>query len=96
VKKESKALLNQFNNVESLIQGAGKLTKVNVGLQGFVKGDGANIFKTLTQDAVGRTARGGHVLKDGTILFNHFSTKTGVYTIDINKAGQIYKIRVSP
>jgi len=70
VKKESKVLLNQFNSVESLIQGAGKLTKVNVGLQGFVKGDGANIFKTLTQDAVGRTARGGHVLKDGTTLFS--------------------------
>ena len=86
--------LNQFNSVESLIEGAGTLSKVNAGMQGFVKGDGASIFKALTQNAVGRTARGGYILQDGTILFNHFSTKTDVYTIDINKSGQVFKIRV--
>lgn len=34
------------------------------------------------------------LMKDGTTLFNHFSTKTGAYTIDINKAGQVFKIRI--
>jgi len=89
-------LLNQFNSAESLIQGAGNLTKVNAGLQGFVKGDGQSIFKAITQGSVGTTSRGGIIMKDGTTLFNHFSTKTGVYTIDINKASQMYKIRVTP
>lgn len=35
-------------------------------------------------------------MKDGTTLFNHFSSKTGAYTIDINRAGQIFKIRITP
>jgi len=94
--KTSTKLLNQFNSAESLIQGAGNLTKVNAGLQGFVKGDGPSIFKAITQGSVGATSRGGIIMKDGTTLFNHFSTKTGVYTIDINKAGQMYKIRITP
>ena len=93
--KTSTKLLNQFNSAESLIQGAGNLTKVKAGMQGFVKGDGASIFKAISQGGT-RQANGTILMKDGTTLFNHFSTKTGVYTIDINKAGQIYKIRVTP
>jgi RHS repeat-associated protein len=90
-------LLNQFNSVESLIQGAGNLTKVKAGMQGFVKGDGASIFKAISQNTVSRTAKGGYVLQDGTTLFNHYSTKTGLYTIDINKvSGEIFKIRIKP
>jgi hypothetical protein len=88
-------LLNQFYSAESLIQGAGNLTKVKAGMQGFVKGDGASIFKAISQGGT-RQANGTVLMQDGTTLFNHFSTKTGVYTIDINKAGQIYKIRVTP
>ena len=93
--KEAPKLLNQFNSAESLIQGAGNLTKVKGGMQGFVKGDGAAIFKAISQGGT-RQANGSILMKDGTTLFNHFSTKTGVYTIDINKASQIYKIRVTP
>lgn len=89
-------LSNQFNSAESLIQGAGNLTKVKAGMQGFVKGDGPSIFKAITQGSVGTISRGGIIMKDGTTIFNHFSTKTGVYTIDINKAGQMYKIRITP
>jgi hypothetical protein len=86
-------LLNQFNSAESLIQGAGNLTKVRAGMQGFVKGDGLSIFKAITNGGT-RQANGTILMQDGTTIFNHFSTKTGVYTIDINKAGQIFKIRV--
>ena len=86
-------LLNQFNSAESLIQGAGNLTKVKAGMQGFVKGDGPSIFKAITNGGT-RQANGTILMQDGTTIFNHFSTKTGVYTIDINKAGQIFKIRV--
>ena len=91
--KTSTKLLNQFNSAESLIQGAGNLTKVKAGLQGFVKGDGPSIFKAITQGGT-KQANGTILMQDGTTIFNHFSTKTGVYTIDINKAGQIYKIRI--
>ena len=91
--KTSTKLLNQFNSAESLIQGAGSLTKVKAGLQGFVKGDGPSIFKAITQGGT-KQANGTILMQDGTTIFNHFSTKTGVYTIDINKAGQIYKIRI--
>ena len=91
--KTSTKLLNQFNSAESLIQGAGNLTKVKAGMQGFVKGDGSSIFKAITNGGT-RQANGTILMQDGTTIFNHFSTKTGVYTIDINKAGQIFKIRV--
>ena len=96
VKGDTK-LLNQFNSAESLIKEAGELSPVKGGLQGFVKGDGASIFKAISQGSVGRTTRGGYILKDGTVLHNHLSTKTGIYTIDIHRAsGQIFKIRVAP
>ncbi len=93
--RSSTKLLNQFNSAESLISGAGKLTKVKAGMQGFVKGDGASIFKAISQGGT-RQANGTVLMKDGTTLFNHFSTKTGIYTIDINKAGQVFKIRIKP
>ncbi len=88
-------LLNQFNSIESLLQGAGKLEPIKGGLQGFVKGDGSSIFKALTQNAT-EQANGTYLLKNGTTLFNHFSTKTGVYTIDINKIGSVFKLRIGP
>ncbi|MEA1786483.1 RHS repeat-associated core domain-containing protein [Arenibacter sp. GZD96] len=91
--KTSTKLLNQFNSAESLIQGAGSLAKVKAGMQGFVKGDGASIFKAISQGGT-RQANGTILMQDGTTLFNHFSTKTGIYTIDINKAGSVFKIRV--
>ena len=96
VAKEAPKLLNQFNSAEGLIQGAGKLQPVTGAMQGFVKGDGNAIFKTLTQNAVGRTANGGHILKDGTILTKYFSSTTGEFTIFINKGtNQMYKIRIN-
>ncbi|WP_207622467.1 RHS repeat-associated core domain-containing protein, partial [Niastella koreensis] len=88
-------LLNQFNSAESLIEGAGELTPVKGAMQGFVKGDGNAIFKAISQGGA-RQANGTVIMQDGTTLFNHFSTTTGVYTIDINKAGQIFKIRITP
>lgn len=56
---------------------------------------GAAIFKSISHGGV-RQSNGTITMPDGTTLFNHLSTKTGVYTIDINKAGQIYKIRITP
>ncbi len=93
VTKTSTKLLNQFNSAESLIDGATNLTKVKAGIQGFVKGDGPSIFKAITNNGK-KQVNGTILMQDGTIIFNHFSTKTGVYTININKAGQIYKIRI--
>lgn len=69
------------------------MTKVKAGIQGFVKGDGQTIFKAISQGGI-KQANGTILMKDDTTLFNHFSTKTGIYTIDINKGGQIYKIRI--
>jgi hypothetical protein len=42
-------LLNQFNSAESLIQGAGKLSRIKGAQQGFVKGNVDDIFKSITQ-----------------------------------------------
>lgn len=47
--KTSTKLLNQFNSAESLIQGAGKLSRVKGAQQGFVKGNVDDIFKSITQ-----------------------------------------------
>ena len=64
-------------------------------MQGFAKGDGEAIFNMLVRNATQRPNR-SYILQDGTILFKHFSKYTGEFTIDINKAGQIFKIRIKP
>lgn len=44
-----------------------------------------------------RTLLAGYVkMADGTIIGKHIATSTGQFTIDINQAGQIFKIRVNP
>lgn len=70
------------------------MSRTKNGIQGFVKGDGAAIYNTITKGGK-KQANGTVLLNDGTIIFKHNSTKSGVYTIDINKGGQIYKIRVT-
>jgi len=96
VKKESKVLLNQFNSVESLIQGAGKLTKVKAGMQGFVKGDGPSIFNTITQGGK-LQSNGQYLMQNGMQIGNHFSKTTGAFTIHITPAtGKMIKIRIMP
>ena len=87
-------LLNQFNSAESLIQGAGKLSPVKGGFQGFVKGDGASIFNNLTHGAK-PLPNGRFLLSDGTNIGKHFSSNTGVFTINMNRDGKIFKIRIN-
>jgi hypothetical protein len=89
-------LLNQFNSAESLIQNAGSLTRLKGGVNiGTVMGDGEAIFNAISKG--GQTLPSGYVkMADGTIIGRHIATSTGQFTIDINQAGQIFKIRVNP
>ncbi|MEN9677034.1 MAG: hypothetical protein RIS76_2930 [Verrucomicrobiota bacterium] len=89
-------LLNQFNSAESLIQNAGSLTRLKGGVNmGTVIGDGEAIFNAISKG--GQTLPSGYVkMADGTIIGRHIATSTGQSTIDINQAGQIFKIRVNP
>ena len=89
-----KQSLNQFNSTESLIKGAGKLSPVKGGFQGFVKGDGASIFKNLTQGAK-PLPNGRFLLSDGTNIGKHFSSNTGAFTINMNRGGKLFKIRIN-
>ncbi|MCZ2101157.1 MAG: hypothetical protein LC107_06435 [Chitinophagales bacterium] len=74
--KWSAKLLNQFNCAESLIQGAGNLTKVKAGMQGFVKGDGPSIFNSITQGGK-LQSNGQYLMQNGMQIGNHFSKTTG-------------------
>ncbi|MCG8340594.1 MAG: hypothetical protein MI674_04995 [Cytophagales bacterium] len=90
-------LFNQFNSVESLINSSTfkQLERSNQVLQTTIKGNGEAIFKTLSQG--GQKLPSGAVrLPDGTELFKHISKTTGEFTLDINKAGQLYKVRINP
>ena len=90
-------LLSQFNSVESIINASTfeQLKRSNQALQAYIRGDGEFIFKILTQG--GQKLPSGAVrLPDGTELFKHISKTTGEFTLDINKAGQIYKVRINP
>ena len=94
--KGAPKLLNQFNSAESLIQGAGNLTKVKAGMQGFVKGDGPSIFKAITNDGT-LQSNGQYLMKNGMQIGNHLSRTTGVYTIHITPTvGKMVKIRITP
>ena len=95
--KGAPQLLNQFNSVESLINSSTfkQLERSNQVLQTTIKGNGEAIFKTLSQG--GQKLPSGAVrLPDGTELFKHISKTTGEFTLDINKAGQLYKVRINP
>lgn len=62
---------------------------------GTVRGNGEAIFKEITKG--GQALPSGYVkMTDGTIIGKHIATSTGQFTIDINQAGQVFKIRVNP
>ncbi len=95
--EEAPQLLNQFNSVESLLEkNVGNFTKLKGGVQqATIQGNGPDIFRALSQG--GQTLSSGAVrLPNGTVIFSHISTTTGEFTLDINAAGQIYKIRIGP
>jgi hypothetical protein len=90
------ALLNQFNSVESLLENAGPMQTLRGGVQqATITGNGNAIFNAIS--------RGGQVMPNGTmqmpngtILYQHMSSSTGVFTIAINTRSEIFKIRVNP
>lgn len=85
-----------IKNADHLVEVAGELDRLKGGVrQGRVQGDANAILETITNG--GKKGAGDRVtMPDGTIIGSHTSTKTGVTTIDINKSGQVYKIRVDP
>jgi len=85
-----------IKSADHLVNAAGKLERVKGGArQGRVEGDAGKIFDAITDG--GTKGAGGRVtMPDGTVIGTHTSKTTGVATIDINKSGQIYKIRVDP
>lgn len=93
--KTSTKLLNQFNSAENLIQGAGNLTKVKAGMQGFVKGDGASIFKAITNGGT-LSPKGYYIMPNGTVISKYFSSTSGDFTIFINQGSNAFKIRITP
>jgi hypothetical protein len=88
--------LNQFNSADSLIQSAGALTRLKGGkLMGTVTGDAEAILRAISEG--GKALPNGYVkMADGTVIGKHIADSTGEFTIDINKAGRIFKIRVNP
>lgn len=91
--KQSPKLLHQFNSVESLILGAGKLSRIKGAQQGFVRGNPDAIFKSISKE--GREISPNRVLlPDGTIITKYISSTTGVSTLQINKDGRLFKIRI--
>ncbi|MBX7226399.1 MAG: hypothetical protein K1X55_10235 [Chitinophagales bacterium] len=93
VKKEAKKII--YSNVDKLIDKAGNLYKTSTGaLQGFVNGNAKDIYNSLIKN--GQLIRDDlYKLKDGTYINFHYSRETGISTIDINKNGTIYKIRIN-
>ena len=84
---------NATNKVDELISSAGKLERTKHAMQGHVKGDFKEIFNNLTKGEK-PIGSGRYKLSDGTIVGYHSSKYTGELTIDINKLGKVYKIRV--
>ncbi|RQO78715.1 hypothetical protein DBR40_05500, partial [Pedobacter sp. KBW01] len=94
-KEGGQVVAKLFNSVDGLLENVALSSTKKGATQGFIKGDGEAIFKTLSKG--GKQLGSGAVeLSNGTTLFNHYSTKTGQYTLDINKGGEIFKIRINP
>lgn len=71
------------------------MTKVKAGMQGFVKGDGNAIFKSITQGGT-LALRGYYTMPNGTVISKYFSSTSGDFTIFINQGSKAYKIRITP
>ncbi|WP_316758515.1 DUF6443 domain-containing protein [Pedobacter aquatilis] len=94
-KEGGQVVAKLFNSVDGLLENVALSSTKKGATQGFIKGDGEAIFKALSKG--GKQLESGAVeLSNGTTLFNHYSTKTGQYTLDINKGGEIFKIRINP
>lgn len=89
----SKSTKPGIKNVDDLLQTAGELKRVKGAKQGFVNGNALEIYNSLIKGGT-KVNKNLYRLSDGTLINLHKSTKTGIQTIDINRAGQIYKIRV--
>jgi len=63
-------------------------------LQGFIKGSGPNILKSISQNGQ-KLPSGAYKLPNGTFI-RGYNANAGNYTIQINTSLQIYKIRVIP
>jgi hypothetical protein len=85
----------QRQSVDALIESITDINMLKNGeMQGALKGDASSIFQDLIIDAT--HIRGNlYQLPDGTYINFHNSTSTGVPTIDINKSGMIYKLRIN-
>lgn len=83
-----------LNTADDIISAAGKLTRLKGGVrQGFIQGNPQQILQNVTQGAT-RLPNGGYRLADGTIIRLANSSRGGDPTFYINKAGQLFKIRV--
>jgi ankyrin repeat protein/preprotein translocase subunit SecA len=98
--KESE-LVKLLTSTKSLIDNSIRVKKGKKGtIIKNIKGteaEGIAVFENLIKGA-GRTKGGkAYVLKDGTVVFSHYSTLTEDFTININnKLGKRYKIRFKP
>jgi RHS repeat-associated protein len=89
---DSDAVLNQFNNIEELIQEAGPFKTLRHGEQmGNIEGDLNAIFDKLAQGGKVINKAGSVELPDGTII-TKYSGNSGA-TLQINTEDTIYKIR---
>lgn len=98
---EALMMLEQYNSYQSVLEEALNLaavgsTKATVRtMNGIIYGDGQAILQSITRG--GRmVGPGRYLMSDGTFIGGHISTGTvkGLFTIDINHAGIIYKIRI--
>jgi RHS repeat-associated protein len=92
--KASRNVSTSTQKADALIKKAEDISvRKNGEIQGFVQGDAQAIFQDLTKGA--QHIRGNlYKLPDGTLINYHNSTSTGTPTIDINRGGVIYKIRI--
>jgi hypothetical protein len=91
----SNPTLSTTQKVDALIGSATDMEILSNGTtrQGFVQGNAQEIFQNLTNGA--QHIHGNlYKLPDGTYINFHNSTSTGIPTIDINRGGVIYKIRI--
>jgi|GEM_PF-2981778 len=87
-------VLKKFKSVDNLLEHAYDFKTLSDGktIQAILKGNPSKIFSDISKNA--DFHNGLYYLSDGTIIGKHYSKTTGVFTIDINKNGNIFKIRI--
>ena len=87
------SITSSINNVDDLLFVTRKMTHIKGARQGFIQGNINKIFNSITRGG-NQIGPNRFQLPDGTMVTKYTSTTSGISTLQVNKNGKLFKIRI--